>query len=365
MLNRSKMNLFIVLATAALALGLAPLALAGGTPSGTPINNTATLTYTVGTATQTPVPSNTASFVVDTKIDLTVTTVDGAIVEVVPNTFAQVLTYSVRNDGNAPQDYSLQALDSATGAFGETETFDAANVNVFVDTDNDNAYTAGVDTDLYIDELGIDASITVFIVADIPQAQVNDDVASYDLVAQTAVGGTGGAPGADILTDDVADADDSTLEQTVFADGAGSADGPRDGRFSSKDGYKVVTADLTVLKTANVVSDPFNGGANPKAIPGATMGYQLLVTNNGTVAASNVTIVDSVPANSAFLVGSVTSVPAAGTAVSYSNDNGTTWTYVPVAGANGADPAVTDVRVIFVSVAGGAVAQENFQVLID
>jgi uncharacterized repeat protein (TIGR01451 family) len=359
------MNPFVVLATVALALGLAPLALAGGTPSNTQVDNTATLTYTVGSTLQAPVTSNTVSFLVDNKIDLTVTTVDAAIVEVVPGTFAQVLTYSVRNDGNTVQDYSLQALDSATGAFGETESFDASNVNVFVDSDGDDAYTAGTDTDLFIDELGIDASITVFVVADIDLAQVNGDVASYDLVAQTAVGGTGGSQGADILTDDFDDADDPTLVQTVFADGTGTADGPRDGAFSSKDGYKVVTADLTVVKTADVVSDPFNGGTNPKAIPGATMGYQILVTNNGTVAASNVTIVDSVPANSAFLVGSVASVPAAGTVVSYSNDNGLTWAYGPVAGANGTDPAVTDVRVIFVSVGGGGVAQESFQVLID
>jgi uncharacterized repeat protein (TIGR01451 family) len=364
MSNRSKKNLFVIMLAGALVFGLSTVALAQNTPSGTSIGNTATLDYFVGGTQQVQITSNTASFVVDNKIDLTVTTVDAAIVSVAPGSFAQVLTYTVTNNGNTLQDYTLSALNSATGAFGETETFDATNVNVYIDTDADNAYTAA-DTDLYIDELAIGATITVFVVADIPLAQINDDVASYDLVAQTAIGGSIGAQGADILADDAGSADDPTLVQLVFADGAGTADGALDGRFSSKDGYKVVTTDLSAVKTTNVISDPFNLGVNPKAIPGATVGYQLLVTNNGTVQADNVEVIDSIPANSSFLVGSVTTVPAAGTVVSYSNNGGATWVYVPVAGANGSDPAVTGVRVVFVAVAVAATAQENFSVLID
>jgi len=364
MSNRSKKNLLMMMLAGTLVLGLSSAALAQNTPSGTPIDNTATLDYFVGGTQQAQVASNTATFLVDNKVDLTVTTIDGAIVAVVPGTFAQVLTYTVTNNGNTVQDYSLSALNSAVGAFGEVETFDAANVNVFVDTDGDNAYTAA-DVNTYIDELASGATITVFVVSDIPLAQLNDDVASYDLVAQTAVGGTIGTQGGDILADDAATADDPTLVQIVFADLAGSADGGRDGRFSSKDGYMVVTADLTALKTTNVISDPFNLGANPKAIPGATVGYQVLVTNTGTVAADNIEVIDAIPANSSFLVGSVTSVPAVGTVVTFSNDGNLTWTHVPVAGANGTDPSVTGVRVVFLTLAGGAIAQENFQVLID
>jgi uncharacterized repeat protein (TIGR01451 family) len=362
MSNRSKNNLFVFLLAGALAFGLSSAALAQNTASGTPIDNTATLDYWVGGTQQAQVSSNTASFVVDNKVDLTVTTVDVAIVSVVPGTFAQVLTYSVTNNGNTVQDYSLAALNSATGAFGETETFDAALPNVFVDSDANNSYTAA-DTDTYIDELASGASITVFVVADIPLVQVNNDVSSFDLVAQTATGGVANTQGGDILNDDAGTADDPTLVQIVFGDGAGTADGARDGQHSSKDGYKVISAELVAVKTTNVVSDPFNGGVNPKAIPGATVGYQVLVTNNGTVTADNVEVIDSVPANSAFLVGSVTTVPAA--AVTYSADGGTTWGYGPVANANGTDPAVTDVRVVFATVAGAATAQENFSVLID
>jgi uncharacterized repeat protein (TIGR01451 family) len=358
---RSKKNLFMIMLTGALVLGMSTIALAQNTPSGTPINNTATLDFSVSGTPQAQVSSNVASFLVDNKVDLTVTTVDGAIVAVIPGAFTQVLTYSVTNTGNTVQDYSLSAQNSALGAFGEVESFDAANVNVYVDTDADNAYTAA-DNDVYIDELAVGASITVFVVADIPLAQANDDVASYDLIAQTAISGSNGALGNDITTDDAGAADLPGVVQIVFGDNAGSADGAKDGRFSSKDGYKVITTTLTALKTTNVISDPFNLGVNPKAIPGATVGYQVLVTNNGTVNADNVEVIDAIPANSNFLVGTVTTVPAS--AVTYSLDGGTTWGYSPIANIDGSDPGVTHVRVIFATLAGAAIAQENFSVLI-
>ena len=268
---RSKKNLFVIMLAGALVFGLSTSALAQNTPSGTSIDNTATLDFTVSGTPQAQVVSNIASFLVDNKVDLTVTTVDGAIVAVIPGGLAQVLTYTVTNNGNTVQDYSLTALNSVLGAFGETETFDAVNVTVFVDTDGDNTYTAA-DTDVYVDELVSGATITVFVVSDIPLVQINNDVASYDLVAQTAVGGTAGAQGGDILTDDAAAADDPAVIQIVFGDAAGTVDGATDGRFSSKDGYKVVTTTLTAVKSTIVISDPFNLGVNPKAIPGATVG---------------------------------------------------------------------------------------------
>jgi len=359
---RSKKNLFMIVLAGALVLGMSPIALAQNTPSGTTINNTATLDFSVSGTPQAQVASNVASFVVDNKIDLTVTTVDGAIVATIPGAVTQVLTYLVTNTGNTVQDYSLTAANSAVGAFGEVETFDAVNTTVYVDTDGDTVYTAA-DTDTYIDELASGASINVFVVSDIPLTQVNDDVASYDLIAQSATGGTAGALGGDILADDAGTPDDPAVIQIVFGDAAGTADGARDGRFSSKDGYKVVTTTLTAMKTSTVTNDPFNLGVNPKAIPGATVQYQILVTNSGTLAADNVEVIDTIPANSAFVVGSVGAVPAG--VVSYSNDGGLTWTYVPVPGANGTDPLVTGVRVVYLTVAAASAATETFSVLID
>lgn len=289
-----------------LTLALASLALAAGTPSGTVVSNTATLDYTVGGLAQNPVTSNAADFLVDNKVDLTVTTLDAAAVQVIPGAFVQVLTFSVTNTGNTVQDYSLQAL-AATGVWsGVTDSFDAANVALYVDADADDSYTPGVDTATYVDELAADASVTVFIVADIPLGLADADGALYDLLAVTATGGGAGSQGADIGADDAAVADDPNVVQIVFADGAGSADAAQDGAYSSRDAYVVVSADLQVAKTSTVISDPFNGTTNPKAIPGAQVRYTLTVDNTGSAGADAIALVDPIPASTTYAAGTIT-----------------------------------------------------------
>jgi len=190
-------------------------------------------------------------------------------------------------------------------------------------------------------------------------------VASYDLTATTAVGGTASSQGSDITTDDAASADVASTVQTVFADDAGTTDSATDGKHSSKDGYKVASASLTVSKTADVSSDPINGGTNPKAIPGATMDYAIDVANTGATAATNVVVVDQIPVNTAFLVASVVTVPALGPTVEYSNDSGASWTYSPSAGGDGSDTSVTHLRVTFASIGSGSTGEADFQVLIQ
>jgi uncharacterized repeat protein (TIGR01451 family) len=66
----------------------------------------------------------------------------------------------------------------------------------------------------------------------------------------------------------------------------------------------VLLPNLLMLKSVSTVSDPVNGVVNPKAIPGATMQYTILVTNAGPGAADNNTIVitDPVPANTTMYV---------------------------------------------------------------
>ena len=342
-----------------------PGANAAGTLSGISIDNTASVDYQVGGIDQSTVTSNTATFVVDNRIDLTVTTVDVAIVNVVPGATDRVLTLSVTNDGNTVQDYSLAAAISATGAFGETESFDAGNVRVFADGNANGTYELANDTATYIDELAPDATITVFVVSDIAVSQVDGDVASYDLIATTAVGGTAASQGADITSDDSGDADLPGTVQIVFADGAGSADAANDGQHSSKDGYKILSASLSVVKGSSVSDDPINGGTNPKAIPGATVDYTIDIDNTGAASATGVMLVDAIPANTAFVVGSVNTSPAVGPTVEYSDDNATTWTYTPSAGPDGSDTAVTHVRVTFASIASAGSAQAVFQVLIQ
>ena len=115
--------------------------------------------------------------------------------------------------------------------------------------------------------------------------------------------------------------------QIVFADQAGSVDGARDGRFSSRDVYVVGSAVLSIVKNSAVVNDPFNGASNPKAIPGATIRYTVDIANSGTTSADAVAVADQIPANTTFVSASVTTTNSNGGAtitVEYSAD-GVNW----------------------------------------
>ncbi|HEV2883722.1 MAG TPA: hypothetical protein VGW36_02630, partial [Pyrinomonadaceae bacterium] len=74
-------------------------------------------------------------------------------------------------------------------------------------------------------------------------------------------------------------------------------------------------------------------------------------TNSSTISASSIVLLDPVPANTDFNVGSATSNPAANITLvvtEYSNNGGSTWTYTPTSLAGGApagfDRTVTHVR---------------------
>ncbi|MDH3589798.1 MAG: hypothetical protein OEQ74_10370, partial [Gammaproteobacteria bacterium] len=140
-------------------------------------------------------------------------------------------------------------------------------------------------------------------VANIPAAQVDDDIAAYVLEAQVAEGGAAGAPGAAIATDDRAIADTTLGVEDVFADGENTnyaGDGVRDGIHSSEDAFRIAAAVLSVLKSSAVISDPFTcpggvcpGGSFPKAIPGAIVEYTVTITNAvGGAVATNVAVSD-------------------------------------------------------------------------
>ncbi|KTE05985.1 proprotein convertase P-domain-containing protein [Sphingopyxis sp. H115] len=87
---------------------------------------------------------------------------------------------------------------------------------------------------------------------------------------------------------------------------------------------------LAIAKTSSIVSDPVNGTANPKAIPGAIMRYCLLVTNNGSATATGIAVADPLPATLAFVPGSLRSGTTCASATTVEDDN--------AAGADEGDP---------------------------
>ncbi len=70
--------------------------------------------------------------------------------------------------------------------------------------------------------------------------------------------------------------------------------------------------------------------------PGTDLTYTATITNSGGGDAVTVVVVDTLPGQVDFKVGSVVSNLPVGVSVEYSNDGGSTWTYVPASGACGA-----------------------------
>ncbi len=126
-------------------------------------------------------------------------------------------------------------------------------------------------------------------------------------------------------------------------------------------------ADLSVAKVSSIASDPVNGAVQPRRIPGALVDYLITISNSGVSPADDgsVVITDDGPDNAkicfdtngsgqplVFLDGSPSSglelgyvaLGDAGDSLAFSNDNGTSWTYVPVPDSDGCDANVTHFR---------------------
>jgi len=295
-----------------MVLGINSTTLAAGTSSGTNISNTATISYDVGTVPQTAIESSPAgnstpgagsgtptTFLVDNRVDLTVSEVNSTYTDVIPNAQDQVLVFTVTNDGNTTQDFAVTALTNGTDPFGGAANFNAANLQVFVDVNANGTYELATDTRTFVDELAEDATVTVFVLADIPAIQASGDISAYTLTARAHDSGTSGTLGP--LTNETAGADTAGVD-VVFADGTGDTDAGRDASHSDSDAFQVLSAQLSIQKTAAVIRDPFNLDTNPKHIPGAYIQYAITVSNAATASnsATLTTITDALDANTAI-----------------------------------------------------------------
>ena len=301
----SKRNLRLLLSSGAIctAIGWGGAAQAAGTSAGTTISNTASVSYTVAGSAGSA-SSNTATFVVDKKVNLTVAEVGGTATQVAPGGVNQVTTFTVTNNTNSVQDFRLIAdQQNLSIPIVGIDNFDVTNERVFVDSNGNGVYDAG-DTRTYIDELAPDATVTVFIVADIPTT-AGANFAIVSLTAVAAAGGQAGTLGADLVATSTLAADTPGSVDIVFADVAGFGDAARNGQARAGDAYQIMGTTLNVNKTATLISDPVNNLLNPKAIPGAIVQYCMKVTNTGPNTADGVSVTDAVPANMTYVPGSI------------------------------------------------------------
>lgn len=298
-----------------LSVGLAPSAWAA-TTAGTNVVNTASVDYTVGSVNQADVTSNTDDFEVDQLIDLSVAESDGTFTSVVPDqtTFDNTtgaLRFTVTNQGNAVQDFSLSASDQPDGTAdpfgGSADSWDVTGGYILYLDDGDGVFEPGAGDGAgvtFIDELAAGASVDVWLEpADIPandptntldgdpdQHMDNGNNAVVSLVATARAGGGATVLGAALVNDTAAD-DQNTVD-IVFGDAAGPYDVALDAAASDDDTLRVNNATITLAKSSAVTTDPVNLAVNPKRIPGATVRYSLTVANTAGASADAVTITD-------------------------------------------------------------------------
>jgi uncharacterized repeat protein (TIGR01451 family) len=303
-----------VLGVAVLLSSLAQVqvAFAVGTDAGVTVGNRATVNYSVGTVAQAPIESSPTGnstpganngedtmFMVDNRIDLTVTELIGAATVVAPGQLDAVTAFTVTNTGNATEGFQLSASNLVGGTvFGNTDDTEVLNLLVFVDNPGAggtaNVYDAAFDTAIHIDSLDEGDSAVVFIVADVDSAATNGQFASVRLQAQAAAPGTNGAT---LEVEDATDPDTAGID-IVFGDAGEDATETADSQ------YEVQSASLTITKTSSIVRDPFNGtGAARKAIPGAVIEYEVEIANTGSVDAVSVRLSDTLDVSLAFTTG--------------------------------------------------------------
>jgi uncharacterized repeat protein (TIGR01451 family) len=71
-----------------------------------------------------------------------------------------------------------------------------------------------------------------------------------------------------------------------------------------------------------IVSDPLNGAANAKAIPGAVLEYCLLLNNAGAQPATAIAIADTLPTQVNYLAGTMQTGGSCATATTAEDDDG-------------------------------------------
>jgi uncharacterized repeat protein (TIGR01451 family) len=270
---------------AGLAVLGAPLAShAAGTPAGTSIQNTAQVSYTLGSSTVTA-SSNTSSVTVAEILDA-VLTIAAPTVQVSAGATTQELVFTLTNTGNGTEAFDLTALSA--GVVGDDFDPTLATPAIYFDTDNsgdfsaaDVAYSAGANDPV----LAADASVRLIVVNDIPNTAVNGNRGRSQLTAAAATGA--GDPG-----DSFGLVGDGGVEAVAGTTGGDAA------LFGE---YLVADILLTAVKSQTIL-DQFAG---PRPLPGARISYQIVVTASGSGTAAATNFSDLIPANTTYVAGSL------------------------------------------------------------
>ncbi len=278
-------------------------AFAVGTGAGTAIENTATVSFTRGTAIANEQAS--VSFKVDEIINVNVTGTPASS-NVTNGKTGVALSYTVTNLGNGPEDFQLL---SAIGSTNDLP-LNVSDLKVYYvkTADSDGSFDPNdIDEDLYTVGSSInilsDQSITVYIVADVPNGAQKDELTDLILtaVSQTEAGGV--------------KAGESSFGTVIPGAGEGSTDAIvaiEQGRDDASSELKVTVFDPS--QTLEVLIDKSILGSSAllnntttvtsQKIPGAVITYFIKVTvKNDTATALNIS--DIIPTDMTYVANSL------------------------------------------------------------
>lgn len=310
----------IKLSVSLAAFLLSQASFAAGTTATTIVSNTATISYSVGGSAQSDIVSDAAEFMVDRKVDLTVSgnIASTQTVKVAPSSERDdnTLTYTLKNEGNSVQGFSIDVTHFGSdqfdaGVIGATAGPQSAEECRFTVTPGGVAAVAATATAAAVaaspaspaigNTLMSDTAPIVTLAADEEaiilvncSMQNRPDVVDGDKsiidVLATAVDGSGNimvnSGGADVIG-----AEDIVLADGIAATGTDSGTTAYNAMHSAIQTYEIDAPMLTVEKTSTVISDPFNT-TNPKRIPGAVVEYAITILNTSDSEATGLTITD-------------------------------------------------------------------------
>ncbi len=320
-------------------------AFAEGTDSGTSVINSVTLSYQVNGGDLTATDS--VEFLVDTKLQLDVTTGDSDWVTVTTGqeytpglSGVPAINFQVTNLSNAPTfavvavvDQDLTPVNLFSPPGGGASSFDEDSFIVAIDDGAGDPNNRRYDTDdtvLTVNASGFydlgslaeDATVNVMVVLDVPDSAAAGEYATYTLVAAVADGletpietDQSNNVAAGSTASGVNDANQLDDVERVFTDvasgnaedegfdffvaggigGTGAQDEDNDGQTADSSGFVVRGVDLQVGKYAEVIYDPVSENKyladgsldpllnEPKAIPGSVLMYVVGVSNEDAV----------------------------------------------------------------------------------
>jgi uncharacterized repeat protein (TIGR01451 family) len=309
-MTRSKSFLKGLLGATALTVLAAPaFAQANNfTPAGEVVENTFTLSYTTGTATNTFTPPATTDFTVDRLVNVNVA--GSSTTGILPGAQDQTVLFTVTNNGNDDQGYILELEQETGDDFDTSAPTSGTPIQYYLEDGDGNCandasptlttYTAGAS----VPPAGLpaDALLCVVVSQDISNTTVDTDEADVSLIAKTTTTGS--------TTEVTADTTNTIGGvENVLADTTGTftGDAANDGDHSATSTYTVGAANIAATKEVFAVSTDGTGcGTTPASVPttspsgefmvpGACVAYVIEVTNSGSQPATAVDIEDILP----------------------------------------------------------------------